>query len=250
MFDANEVRTDRPAAGVLRVTFDRPAKRNAFSPGMVDALQRLVDWAATESTVRAVVVTGAGGTFSAGADLAEFAVGGEPAMEFLRRGNRMTASLAAVGKPVVAAVDGPALGGGFEVALACSLRIASIRAVFGLPEVTLGLIPAWGGVPNLVRACGGAKALDVCLAASTLSAGDAHRLGIVQQVVAPDELEAASLALAVRVAGWSRTAVAGILELASAPHPSQARETELFGAALAQPEATTALSRFLKKRAA
>jgi enoyl-CoA hydratase/carnithine racemase len=245
----NEVRTDWAADGVFRVTLDRPAKRNAFTPEMVDALDRFVAWAAGAPAVRAVIVTGASGTFSAGADLAEFAAGGARAAEFVRRGNRMVAALTALGKPVIAAVDGPALGGGFEVALACPLRIASHRAVFGLPEVTLGLIPAWGGVPNLVRACGPGRALGVCLAAQPLSAADALALGIVQRAVPPEELTAVATELAVRVAGWSPVAVAAILELARATGDPGERELALFETALAQPEAGAALARFLARRA-
>lgn len=122
--------------------------------------------------------------------------------------------------------------------------------MFGLPEVTLGLIPAWGGVPNLVRACGPGRALDVCLGGRPLSATDALALNVVQRVVPPDQLGAVATQLAVRVAGWSPAAVAGILELAGAAGASWERELELFETALNRPEAGAALARFLTKRAA
>src|SRR5262249_37174368 len=154
------------------------------------------------------------GTFSAGADLAEFAMGGERAREFLRRGNRMVTRLGSLKKPVIAAVDGPALGGGFEIALACSLRVASHRAAFALPEVTLGLIPAWGGVANLIRICKVGRALDACLTGRSFSAAEAHALGLVVRVEPAGELANTATALAVQLAGWSPAAVAGILELA------------------------------------
>ena len=249
MTGTDEVRTDWAAEGVFRVALNRPAKRNAITPGMVDALARLVSWAKGEPTVRAVVIGGAGEAFSAGADLAVFAAGGEPARAFLRAGNRTVAALAALGKPAVAAVDGLALGGGFEIALACSLRLASPRATFGLPEVTLGLMPAWGGVPNLVRAAGTSRALGACLTGQPISAAEAHEMGLVRAVVPAGELADAATALAVQLAKWSPAAVAGILELAREPGASWEREAELFDRALARPEAIAALARFARKAA-
>jgi enoyl-CoA hydratase/carnithine racemase len=248
MTATTDVRADRPADGVLRITIDRPTKRNALGPAAVAALDRLSAEALADPTVRAVVITGAGGVFSAGADLGVFASGGAAAADLVRRGNDTVARLTASRKPVVAAVDGPALGGGFEVALACAVRVATDRAVFGLPEVTLGLLPAWGGVPNLSRVCGPALALELALTGRTLPAAEALRVGAVHQVVPVAELAGVTVGLAVRLAGWSPAAVAGILELAGGA--GRAREVDLFEAALARPEAAAALARFRPKRAA
>ncbi len=250
MTGTNEVRADWAADGVFRITLERPAKRNAITPDMAAALGRLADWAASAAVVRAVIVTGTGGAFSAGADLGTFAQGGESARAFVRAGNRAVAALANLGKPVIAAVDGPALGGGCEIALACSLRIASHRAVFGLPEVTLGLIPAWGGVVNLVRLCGPSRALAACLTGQPIGADAARDIGLVQSVTPAGELAEAATALGVRLAAWSPVAVAAILELAARPGSAGERELELFEAALARPEASAALGRFLTRRAA
>jgi len=250
MTGTDEVRAALTADGVLHVTLNRPAKRNAITPDMVAALARLVDRIAGTPDVRAVVLGGAGGTFSAGADLGVFARGTDEARAFLRAGNRAVAALAALDKPVVAAVDGPALGGGFELALACPLRVASHRATFGLPEITLGLMPAWGGVPNLVRACGASRALDACLTGRAFSAAEAHELGLVRAVVPVADLEETATALAGHLARWSPAAVAGVLELARDPGALWTREAELFDRALARPEAPAALARFLTRRAA
>ena len=244
------VRTDWATDGVFRITLDRPLKRNAMTAAMLATLDVVTEWALTAPEVLAVVLAGSGGTFCAGADVSIFATGGSTASDYVRRGRGVVEKLTSARKPVIAAVDGPAMGGGFELALACAARVASGRAVFGLPEVTLGVIPAWGGVTNLKRLCGPAVALDVALGGKRIAAEEALRFGLVHKVVGAEDVDRAAVELATRLAGWSTTAVAGILELASPAGASRERELELFDAALSRPDAKVAVNRFLTRKMA
>jgi enoyl-CoA hydratase/carnithine racemase len=245
-----DVRTDWATDGVFRITLDRPTKRNAITAPMLAVLDVVMEWALTSSGVRAVILAGSGGTFCAGADVSIFATGGAVASDYVRRGRAFVEKMTRARKPVIAAVDGPAMGGGFELALACAARVVSARAIFGLPEVTLGVIPAWGGVTNLKRLCGPAVALDVALNGKRITAVEALRFGLVHQVVGAEEVDNAAVELATRLAGWSSTAVAGILELASPVGADRERELELFDTALSRPEAKIAINSFLKRKAA
>jgi enoyl-CoA hydratase len=248
--NTNEINTDWAGDGIFRVTLNRPAKKNAITPAMVETLAELWNWVANADDVRVVALTGAGGAFSAGADLGTFARGGAEAAEFLRRGNRMVAALASLRKPVIAAVDGPAFGGGCELSLACALRLASPRAVFGLPEVTLGLIPAWGGVLRMAQVCGQNRALQLSLTGQPVAAAESLAMGLVSRVVDVTELEGVVTEVAQQLAKRSPVAVAAILELARNPDTVWEREAALFDSALRQPEAEAALVRFLTRRAA
>lgn len=250
MNNTNEINTDWAGDGIFRVTLNRPAKKNAITPAMVETLAELWNWVANADDVRVVALTGAGGAFSAGADLGTFARGGAEAAEFLRRGNRMVAALASLRKPVIAAVDGPAFGGGCELSLACALRLASPRAVFGLPEVTLGLIPAWGGVLRMAQVCGQNRALQLSLTGQPVAAAESLAMGLVSRVVDVTELEGVVTEVAQQLAKRSPVAVAAILELARNPDTVWEREAALFDSALRQPEAEAALVRFLTRRAA
>ncbi len=249
MNSTNEILTAWADDGAFRVTLNRPAKKNAITPAMVETLAELWSWIADADEVRTVILTGAGGVFSAGADLGTFARGGAEAAEFLRRGNRMVAALASLRKPVIAAVDGPAFGGGCELALACALRFASNHAVFGLPEVTLGLIPAWGGVLRMAQVCGMNRALELSLTGQPVAAAESLAMGLVSRVVDVTELERVATEIAKQLAKRSPVAVAAILELATNADTPWEREAALFDSALRQPEAETALSRFLTRRA-
>jgi enoyl-CoA hydratase len=190
----------RGPAAVL--TFNRPAKLNALSSPLLDQLERRLDQADADRDVRVLVLTGAGErAFVAGADISEYA--GQTEDEFRayqRRSRELFTRLATFGKPVIAAVNGYALGGGCEIALCCDVLVASTTAVFGLPEGLLGLSPGGGGTQRLTWAVGPYTAARVLLLAERLTADEARDLGLVAQVVAPDALMDAAFKLAVRAA--------------------------------------------------
>jgi enoyl-CoA hydratase len=178
------------ADGIARVTINRPDKLNALNATVIEELDAVVDRIRSESAIRAVLLTGAGGkAFVAGADIGE--VGSQGAMDGQARsrtGQQMMRRLEQCGKPVVAAVNGFALGGGCELAMACHLRVASDTARFGQPEVKLGLAPGYGGTVRLPRLVGRGRALELLLTGAMIDAQEAWRIGLVNRVVAADAL--------------------------------------------------------------
>jgi enoyl-CoA hydratase len=166
---------------------------NALSSGVLDGLARHVHDLASDPRVRAVLVTGDGQYFSAGADVKELSTLPPPeALALARRGSDTFRSLADLPVPVVASVQGLAVGGGLELALACDLRVAGESAKFGAPETLLGLIPAWGGTQRLPRLVGLAKAKELVFLGGLIPASEAHRIGLANKVVpAGQELRAA-----------------------------------------------------------
>jgi enoyl-CoA hydratase len=185
------------ADALATVTVNRPEKLNALTGAVVAELHDAARALRADAAVRGVIVTGAGPkAFVAGADIAELArldVPGARAMALA--GQAMTTAFAAMGKPVVAAVNGFALGGGCELALACHLRIASENAKFGQPEVKLGLIPGYGGTQRLARLVGKGRALHLLLTGETIDAQEAYRIGLVTKVVPAGALLAEAAAL-------------------------------------------------------
>jgi enoyl-CoA hydratase/carnithine racemase len=176
------------ADGVAWLTLNRPAKRNALNTALRRALDDTLAEIAADDEVRVVVLTGAGSAFCAGADLSD----APPATRhpMAAPGRPVAQSLAEFTKPVIAAVNGAAFGGGLELALACDLRIAASTARFALPEVRLGSLPGSGGTQRLVRATGPAVAARMLLTGAPLSAAEALRAGLVSDLAEPDELAA------------------------------------------------------------
>jgi enoyl-CoA hydratase len=188
---------------------------NPLSMSMVNRLESLIQEVGSDPTLRAIVVTGAGDrTFSVGADIREFGrVATEMGMRaFIDQRLRLFASIENLPKPVVCAMRGACVGGGLELALSCHFRIAAEGARLGLPEIELGIVPAWGGTQRLTRTVGRAHALDMMLRARKVGAEEAYRIGLVQQVCPPAELRARADELAAELAEKPPLAVAGILE--------------------------------------
>jgi enoyl-CoA hydratase len=179
----------------VTLTFNRPEKLNAISSGMLRALDRRLDEVEHDPSVRTVILTGAGPrAFVAGADIGEYAEQDrETFLAYQRESRRLFSRVDEFPKPVIGAVNGYALGGGFEIALCCDILIASTNARFGLPEGLLGLSPGGGGTQRLTRAVGPFVAADVLVAARRLTAEDASRLGLVSAVVEPEGLMAAAI---------------------------------------------------------
>lgn len=205
----------RDADGVRILTIDRPDKLNALDRATLEALDAAFAAAAGDSTVRAVVLTGSGAkAFVAGADIAEMntltAIQGR---EFSLLGQGLMRRIERLPKPVIAMMNGYALGGGLELAMACHLRIAADTAKMGQPEVNLGLIPGFGGSQRLLRLAGRAATLELCLLGAPVTAERALQLGIVNRVVPAAELEAETLKVATQLAASAPLALRATLDV-------------------------------------
>ena len=175
---------------IAYLTINRPKALNALSQATLAEIQSALEDARDDSIVRGLILTGGGNrAFVAGADITEIAsISAVEAAEFTRKGQSVLNLIENLGKPVIAAVNGFALGGGCEIAMACTLRLATENAKFGQPEVKLGVIPGFGGTQRLPRLIGKGRALQLILTAETIDANEAYRIGLVNEIVAPDKL--------------------------------------------------------------
>jgi enoyl-CoA hydratase len=209
------------SGGILTITLNRPEKLNAINYATADAILATLDSVEDNGEVRAIILTGAGErAFSAGADIHEFsksvAAGPEAVVrDFVRRGQAMTARIEAFGKPVIAAVNGLAFGGGCEIVEAAHLAIASERASFGKPEINIGMLPTFGGTQRLPRLAGRKRALEFLLTGDPFDANRALEIGLVNRVVRHEELPASARELAKRIMRHSRLAVASVIAAAT-----------------------------------
>ena len=237
------------------ITLNRPEVLNALDAESMNELDEAVQAAGKDDAVRGVIVTGAGDkAFAAGADLNQLAketpLG---AGEFSRRGQGVFGRIEFLGKPVVAALNGYALGGGCELALACTARIASENAVLGLPEVSLGIIPGYGGTQRLARLVGKGRALELILTGRKISADEALRIGLVNKVVPQSELLGAAKILLEEILKNPplavRLAMQAVHEGLDMPlEEGLAHEAALFGLSAASEDAREGLNAFLEKR--
>ena len=190
--------------GITTITLNRPEKLNALAGHMRRDLAEALEGAGSDRSVHVVVITGAGRAFCAGGDVKAMAelIERQDAAEFSRllgSARRVVLAIRQMTKPVIASINGPAFGAGFNLALACDLRIASTNANFSQSFAKVGLHPDWGGTYFLPRLVTSNKACEMFFLGETMSAEEAHRLGIVNDVVAPEELEAATRRLAERL---------------------------------------------------
>lgn len=191
--------------GAALLTLNRPDKLNALSYAMIDRMLSLLDRIEADESIRAVILTGAGPrAFSAGADIPEFSesirLGVESAVrDFVRRGQAMTARMEAFGKPIIAAVNGIAFGGGCEITEAVHLALASDRARFAKPEINIGIPPTFGGTQRLPRLAGRKRALELLLTGDSFGPERARELGLVNQVVPHHDLLPQAFSLAQRI---------------------------------------------------
>ncbi|MCS7081746.1 MAG: enoyl-CoA hydratase-related protein [Bacteroidetes bacterium] len=242
------------AEGIVTLTINRPQVLNALNEEVLRELEAAFTRIYAEPEVRGVILTGAGPkAFAAGADIAELSqLDGLRGWEQARRGQRLLDQIERCPKPVVAAVNGYALGGGCELAMAAHVRFASEIAQFGQPEVNLGLIPGYGGTQRLVRLVGRGRALELLLSGERISAQRAYEIGLVNRVVPADRLleEARSFLKAVLSKG--PVAVRLILEAVQAAdlplEAGLAREAELFGLAMTTRDFREGTRAFLEKR--
>jgi enoyl-CoA hydratase/carnithine racemase len=241
------------------LTLNRPDKLNALSYDLIDQLMQLLDTIEDDPSVRAVILTGAGDrAFSAGADIAEFSEsmkeGPDPAVKaFVRRGQTMTARLEAFPKPVIAAINGIAFGGGCEITEAVHLAVASENASFCKPEINIGIPPTFGGTQRLPRLAGRKRALEYLLTGDTFSPQRAFDLGLVNRVVPHDKLMTESIGFAERILRHSPLAAARIISavtrgLNTAISDGLAIEREQFARMAATVDTREALDAWLSRR--
>ena len=246
---------DTPAPGVRLVTVNRPKALNALAPEVVRELLQAVADAAGDRDVRALLVTGAGDkAFVAGADIAAMkAMSALEGREFAVQGHALMRAIEMAPFPAIALVNGYALGGGCELALACDFIVASSNAVFGQPEVNLGIVPGFGGTQRLTRLVGKATAVELCTTGRMVKADEALRIGLCNHVVAPEALVAKGLELAGLIAQKAPVAVklakqliqrGQDLDLANA----NAFEAEAFGVAFGTEDRVEGMAAFLDKR--
>jgi enoyl-CoA hydratase len=243
-------------SGVATITINRPEALNALSAAVLDDLDRAFAAAREDAAVGGVVLTGAGPkSFVAGADIRQFtSLDGQSGHTFALAGQAVFNRIEALPKPVVAAVNGFALGGGCELALACHLRVASETAVFGQPEVNLGIIPGYGGTQRLPRLVGYGRALELILTGERIDARRAYEIGLVNRVATPASLLDDAQALVRTIASRAPIAVALALEATRASSLPLADglllEAGLFGRACATADFKEGVDAFLNRRPA
>jgi enoyl-CoA hydratase len=240
---------------VATVTINRPKVLNALNAPTMEELAAAMTALGADESVRVIVLTGAGEkSFVAGADINELAVqtpvGGR---DHAQRGQRVLDAIEQVGKPVIAAINGFALGGGCELAMACTLRIAADTARLGQPEINLGLIPGYAGTQRLTRLVGRGVALEILLTGDPISAAEAHRIGLVNRVVPAADLmtEARKLAqaLALKAPVAARFIIDAVNRGADLPLAhAQVYETTLFGLVSTTDDMREGTRAFLEKR--
>jgi len=242
---------------VAIVTVNRPKVLNALDTRTLDELDHVIAELKQDDGVRAAVLTGAGEkSFVAGADINELAVmtpaGGR---EHARRGQRVFDAIEQMGKPVIAAINGFALGGGCELAMACTMRIAADTAKLGQPEINLGLIPGYAGTQRLARIVGKGRALELLLSGEQIGAQEAHRIGLVNRVVPAGDLMAEARKLAAALAAKAPVAVSYILDAVNKGlempfGEAQIFEATLFGLVASTDDMREGTKAFLEKRRA
>ena len=243
------------ADGIAVVTVNRPKVLNALNAQTLDELRRCVLALRGDDAVRCVIITGAGDkAFVAGADINELAVqSAVSGREHARAGQHVLDLIENLGKPVIAAINGYALGGGCELAMACTLRVAADTARLGQPEINLGIIPGYAGTQRLARLVGRGRALEVLLTGDQLPASEAHRIGLVDRVVPAAELMAEARKLAGILAAKAPVAVRYILDavgkgLQMPFAEAQVYEATLFGLVASTEDMREGTRAFLEKR--
>ena len=242
--------------GIFTITINRPDKLNALSKEVLTDLNKALDEVNSNAEIKSVIITGAGPkAFVAGADISEFGgLNKEEAMALAKRGQDTFARIENSSKPIVAAVNGFALGGGCELAMSCHFRIASENAKFGQPEVNLGLIPGYGGTQRLVQLIGKGKAMELLMSAHMIDANEAKQLGLVNYVTTSETLIDHTIKILSIINSKAPLAVAGCIKAANAVFDESkdgyAVELEEFGNAFVTEDMKEGTTAFLEKRKA
>lgn len=242
--------------GILTIVINRPDKLNALSKDVFTDLNSVLDDINSNPAIKSVIITGAGSkAFVAGADITEFGgLNKTEAMALAKRGQDTFTRIENSSKPIVAAVNGFALGGGCELAMSCHFRVAAENAKFGQPEVNLGLIPGYGGTQRLVQLIGKGKAMELLMSAHMIDANEAKQLGLVNYVTTADTLLEHTKKILEIINSKAPLAVAGCIKAANAVYDETkdgyAVEIEEFGNAFATDDMKEGTTAFLEKRKA
>lgn len=242
---------------VLRIFVNRPDKLNALNRATLEELRGAFAAAAADAEVKAIILTGAGDkAFVAGADIGEIqALQPIQAQAFAGYGQQLMLDIQNMNKPVIAAINGFALGGGLELAMACHLRIAADGAKVGLPEIKLGIMPGFGGTQRMARLIGRGAALNLILSGNPIGAERAYALGLIHRLAASDELETEAMAWAQELAQAAPVAVQSILQAINQGsdlnlEAGLALETNLFALCCSTQDMKEGTTAFLEKRQA
>lgn len=243
------------SGGIRRITINRPDQLNALDRATIDELDGALNEAGADGSVRVLVITGAGSkAFVAGADIKEFAHFSVDEGRALSADGqkKLFDHVERMNKPVIAAVNGFALGGGLELAMSCHIRVASDNARMGLPEVSLGVIPGYGGTQRLARLVGKGKAMEMIFTAGMVKADEALQWGLVNHVVPPDQLLAKCNEIASAIAKNSPTALAAAIRAVNAGHEhgvnGMQREIDEFGRCFGTADFKEGTRAFMEKR--
>lgn len=242
------------ANGVMTITLDNPKTLNALDDQLLRELDRAIDVAKEDAEVRVVIITGSGKSFVAGADIkAMSTMDAEQAKVFGSMGARLFRKIEVLEKPVIAAVNGFALGGGCELSMACDIRIASKKAKFGQPEVGLGITPGFSGTQRLPRIVGIGKAKELIFTGNIIGGEEAYRIGLVDQLAEPEELMDKAREMAQKIASNGKVAVALSKEAINSGLQADINtaidmEVSLFALCFSTEDQKEGMSAFLEKR--
>lgn len=240
--------------GILTITINRPDKLNALNTQFFAEMQNVMNDVYLNAEIRGVIITGMGNkAFAAGADVAEFATyNAEQGKHLSRTGHEVLNLIERSPKPIIAAVNGFALGGGCELAMACHLRYASENAVFGQPEVNLGVTPGYAGTQRLIQLIGKGRAMEMLITTRSIKADEAERLGLVNGVVSAEALHSHCYDVLDRLKGKSPQAVAATIRCVNAYFEEGVDgfefEIDTFGACFETEDFTEGTTAFLEKR--
>ncbi|QGW27598.1 enoyl-CoA hydratase/isomerase family protein [Phnomibacter ginsenosidimutans] len=243
--------------GIFCISINRPDKLNALNKDVISELGHAIAELYTNDAIKAGIITGTGAkAFVAGADISEFtSLDATAGAALAERGQDLVFSkIERSPKPIVAAVNGFALGGGCELAMACHFRLASDNAKFGQPEVNLGLIPGYGGTQRLVQLIGKGKAMELLMTGNMITAAEAQQLGLVNHVTSPEDLLPQTKALLQTILSKAPLAITRIIDLVNtasyAPEEGLEKEVTLFGELFDTADAKEGANAFLEKRKA
>jgi enoyl-CoA hydratase len=245
-----------PESGILQIHLNRPKQLNALSHDVLKTLSQILEQAKNDKSVKAILLTGEGKGFCAGADIKELAgLNGASGLEFARFGQAVMTQLEMLGKPSLAAIQGFAFGGGCELAMAATLRITAKGSVFGQPEIKLGVIPGFGGTQRLSRLIGKGRALEICLTGRRFTAEEAHQWGLVNELVDAEQLQTRAIALLQELIQLGPIAMQSIITTIHSGYDlslAEAFELEAahFGLCCTTRDKTEGVSAFLEKRTA
>ena len=242
--------------GILHVELNRPSQLNALNQETLEALLATFQQAKQDSKVRGILLSGVGKAFCAGADINQLAkLAGAEGVKFAEFGQMVMRQLETLGKPSVAAIQGYALGGGCELAMAATLRVADPKTQFGQPEIKLGVIPGFGGTQRLSRLVGKGRALELCLTGRRFSAEDAWQWGLVNRLAPAEQLHAEAIKLLTEITQYSAPVIKSLLQTVNDGYELSldtafALEAAQFGVCCSTSDKQEGVNAFLEKRQA